>query len=383
MEVNTPRKRRTRRPSFAKLLKAHNEKALLKYCEMNDQSARIKSAHEAAQLIGEAQLCKDELDAIQLCLQALEIYPMATDALLGLVQWCTYTEEEAAELRHLATMAASMEQGLDKTKDDGLVAVENQSINTLDASDVSHGHTQSTTEKSALASEFEQEALSQEYQAVEDKLAIYSEPETGILTVSGLDGLFAALVSSPILLTGEQWMPLLFSDGSKAPQWESTEEFMSFFNGMTIVLNHAADTLQDTPEKYIPLTRKSNQFKNPTAQSIQDWCRGYLKIIGFWNLTDQDEVVHSALVKIQHFANPANFEQLADLNLAEQVQLFLDLSASSYAIYTYFEVPRNAELELVENAEKAKQPIRKEVEIGRNEACPCGSGKKYKRCCLS
>ncbi len=26
-------------------------------------------------------------------------------------------------------------------------------------------------------------------------------------------------------------------------------------------------------------------------------------------------------------------------------------------------------------------PAKKE-EIGRNEACPCGSGKKYKRCCL-
>jgi len=26
-------------------------------------------------------------------------------------------------------------------------------------------------------------------------------------------------------------------------------------------------------------------------------------------------------------------------------------------------------------------PAKKE-EIGRNDACPCGSGKKYKRCCL-
>jgi SEC-C motif-containing protein len=26
-------------------------------------------------------------------------------------------------------------------------------------------------------------------------------------------------------------------------------------------------------------------------------------------------------------------------------------------------------------------PIRKEPKIGRNEPCPCGSGKKYKKCC--
>ena len=29
-----------------------------------------------------------------------------------------------------------------------------------------------------------------------------------------------------------------------------------------------------------------------------------------------------------------------------------------------------------------KQPVRRKVEIGRNDLCPCGSGKKYKHCCL-
>ncbi|MCL6559318.1 MAG: SEC-C domain-containing protein, partial [Firmicutes bacterium] len=28
-----------------------------------------------------------------------------------------------------------------------------------------------------------------------------------------------------------------------------------------------------------------------------------------------------------------------------------------------------------------KQPVRKESKIGRNDPCPCGSGKKYKKCC--
>jgi SEC-C motif-containing protein len=29
----------------------------------------------------------------------------------------------------------------------------------------------------------------------------------------------------------------------------------------------------------------------------------------------------------------------------------------------------------------APQPIRKDKKVGRNEPCPCGSGKKYKKCC--
>lgn len=35
----------------------------------------------------------------------------------------------------------------------------------------------------------------------------------------------------------------------------------------------------------------------------------------------------------------------------------------------------------VDGAEKAKQPMRKEHTVGRNDPCPCGSGKKYKKCC--
>ena len=31
----------------------------------------------------------------------------------------------------------------------------------------------------------------------------------------------------------------------------------------------------------------------------------------------------------------------------------------------------------------AKQPVRREEpKVGRNDPCPCGSGKKYKKCCM-
>jgi preprotein translocase subunit SecA len=31
----------------------------------------------------------------------------------------------------------------------------------------------------------------------------------------------------------------------------------------------------------------------------------------------------------------------------------------------------------------ASLPVRKGKKIGRNDPCPCGSGKKYKKCCLN
>ena len=39
-----------------------------------------------------------------------------------------------------------------------------------------------------------------------------------------------------------------------------------------------------------------------------------------------------------------------------------------------------AEEELIKNTEKV-EPIETDKTPGRNDPCPCGSGKKYKKCC--
>jgi len=40
-------------------------------------------------------------------------------------------------------------------------------------------------------------------------------------------------------------------------------------------------------------------------------------------------------------------------------------------------------LQLQTGSEKAEAPkqVRTGAKIGRNDLCPCGSGKKYKKCC--
>jgi len=43
--------------------------------------------------------------------------------------------------------------------------------------------------------------------------------------------------------------------------------------------------------------------------------------------------------------------------------------------------PQKIELSRGEGQTEKKPIVRKEKKIGRNEPCPCGSGKKYKKCC--
>ena len=40
-------------------------------------------------------------------------------------------------------------------------------------------------------------------------------------------------------------------------------------------------------------------------------------------------------------------------------------------------------MQAMANYKAAHTPKIKEYKIGRNDTCPCGSGKKYKNCCLS
>lgn len=59
-----------------------------------------------------------------------------------------------------------------------------------------------------------------------------------------------------------------------------------------------------------------------------------------------------------------------------------DFSVSNYegkTVFTY-RIPSQAQTDYVKLINSQK-PIKKELKPGRNDLCPCGSGKKYKNCC--
>lgn len=47
----------------------------------------------------------------------------------------------------------------------------------------------------------------------------------------------------------------------------------------------------------------------------------------------------------------------------------------------YFDVTKNI-LDFGKRGKKASPTVTKSATPGRNERCPCGSGKKYKKCCM-
>jgi len=67
----------------------------------------------------------------------------------------------------------------------------------------------------------------------------------------------------------------------------------------------------------------------------------------------------------------------------EKIQDFLEMAKQRHESSSAFDVPQPTEPNVTTNApEKQKiQPRSVGEKIGRNDPCPCGSGKKYKKCC--
>jgi uncharacterized protein len=67
--------------------------------------------------------------------------------------------------------------------------------------------------------------------------------------------------------------------------------------------------------------------------------------------------------------DPAEIDELLEpLSAAERVQLISELPSVLLTLH------------LVRLEEQKPRPARRESEVGRNDPCPCGSGKKYKKC---
>lgn len=99
------------------------------------------------------------------------------------------------------------------------------------------------------------------------------EGDEGLISVSGLDGLFTALVSGPVLPQPAQWLPVVW--GAHEPEWEDQAHFDATIELMMRHLNTVAATLQEAPETFEPLFLRDDEDED--AIVVDDWCEGYAR----------------------------------------------------------------------------------------------------------
>lgn len=185
-----------------------------------------------------------------------------------------------------------------------------------------------------------------------------------------VQGFMMALLSGPDALNPINWLPEILGEESLFDAKERTEI-------ERLVMAMAADMRMKLNEKILPdLWFYEDEAGNP---DFYTWCNAYLYALDIVP-TDWFEAVYQeefedlfypimALGGI--YDDEENGEIILHLNEKELTQLESDLPHVLLDIYWYWQAIINK-----------PQTVRREGEkVGRNDPCPCGSGKKYKACC--
>lgn len=196
-----------------------------------------------------------------------------------------------------------------------------------------------------------------------------------------LQGFFAAIASGPVLVPASIWMPVALGE---APSWESEAQrreatglVMRFYGEIALALAEGRGVepilYAEGPEDDAPLDYAA-------------WCEGYLAGVELsdppWeDFADDAEALAAILTPFLALAfegvepDPENPGPFDDLSRARRAGL------ADRARQALPEAVQEAHDYFLERRQKP-EPVRREgPKAGRNDPCPCGSGKKYKHCC--
>jgi uncharacterized protein len=195
------------------------------------------------------------------------------------------------------------------------------------------------------------------------------------------DGFICAVLSGPNTIMPSEWLRWVWDQeqGEQPPEFTSEKQAKRI---LSLLIGHAnvlAFTLIHGPQYYEPLFY-SHKIEGNRVPIVDEWCCGYVKGIALdpegWQplihaRPDWFEVIHL-------YGTKRGWERLKELVDAHEDsvarhQAFVDrIAPAARNIHAYW-LARRAPRERLRQLNKAPAP-------GRNDPCPCGSGKKFKRC---
>ncbi len=213
-----------------------------------------------------------------------------------------------------------------------------------------------------------------EDEALEEVLEEGEPFDSGILDLSMLDGFFTAIVSGPVPIPPSIWIPAVWGDAE--PEWDDEEDFEQIVTLMMRHMNDVIDNLQDHSEEFEPifLEREIDGF---VYTLVDNWCEGYR--YGIELASDEWEAggerITSLVAPIMAFTEATDWAgyQYDD----DEIEAFHEAILRNIPLIHAFwphEPP---------DEDKPAAPIQfVEPQAGRDDPCPCGSGRPFRKCCL-
>ena len=199
--------------------------------------------------------------------------------------------------------------------------------------------------------------------------------DEGVLDVSELDGLFTAIVSGPEMIQPSQWLPLVWGDFE--PEWNKEVEFETVLSLMIRHMNGIAATLMEQPQDFEPMFLEWI-INDKTYTIVDEWCEGFMRGVLLaaeqWHMDDMNMEI--LLVPMKAFVGEQAKRTYANFSQPEIKNIQNAICPNAREVYAYWLACRQDEVFA------SAQIKRTEPCLARNDPCPCGSGKKYRKCCL-
>ncbi len=225
-----------------------------------------------------------------------------------------------------------------------------------------------------------------EIDRLDDFLISDSVPEEA-MDLSMMDGFITALVSGPNLMMPSSMLKWIWDSehGEDAPTFANAAESASI---ITLIMRHwndINDTLNRAPDEYEPLIQE-READGRTIPIIDSWCCGYYKGIALdrdmWSPLLAQHPGWFTAIRLYGTQDGWNELERRQDNIEQHKAFAASLAGSARNIHRYWLEQRRLQVARGEIPTVVDQPepISRAPKVGRNVPCPCGSGKKYKRC---
>jgi uncharacterized protein len=197
-----------------------------------------------------------------------------------------------------------------------------------------------------------------------------------------LDGYLTGVIVAPSLIRPSRWMAGLWIDAE--PVFDDAAQIQSVLSAVGVMFNALSTSIERSLRRleaeHVCDYRPAFQIDDgkPSHDTVRRWASGFWRAMELtptdWQslaADDRTQVLITPFVGFIDAGKGEGFEPAADIDDR------LDEAAA--------EIPRAILLlrKLAQLRASRRNPVRQtpRPKIGRNDPCPCGSGKKYKRCC--
>lgn len=197
------------------------------------------------------------------------------------------------------------------------------------------------------------------------------------MTMDSLHGFLTALVVGPEEVLLAEWLPHVWGGpDSQAPTFKSDKECERIVGLIARYMNEIAITLEVAPKEFEPLFCE-HEWEGRKVADGEAWAWGFWEGMSLreeaWQPIWSSEL--APLMRPIYLLGAEEIEE-DELPLVDDPlkchKLAIEIEASIPEIYRFWLPLRKSAVQTVQ---------RETAKIGRNDDCPCGSGKKFKKCC--